>query len=235
MHRFYGKQATATHPHSTEPHRDADCPEATGRRADRCGVAVASVSLRPGRNRVRIPAMKKGDLVQTPLGRGIVREVRNRGRALVEVRGRATEVSGSQITLADRAGRLAGRRFGRVSDGARRRRRAGHRSVPPGGPFFLTVKPRARTARQTVGTLAGVARASFSSASVRSGCAAIRSAKVCRGGSSMPRRPCRWTRGATSPVSRRRCFKSRTHDPLTRSYCPKTRSWGLTAGHVSRC
>ena len=30
--------------------------------------------------------------------------------------------------------------------------------------FFLTVRPRARTARQTVGTLAGVARASFSSA-----------------------------------------------------------------------
>ena len=54
--------------------------------------------------------MKKGDLVQTPLGRGIVREVRNRGRVLVEVRGRATEVPGSQITLADRAGRRAGRR-----------------------------------------------------------------------------------------------------------------------------
>ena len=54
--------------------------------------------------------------------------------------------------------------------------------VRTGGPFFLTVRPRARTARQTVGTLAGVARASFSSASVRSGCAAIRSAKVCRCG-----------------------------------------------------
>ena len=44
--------------------------------------------------------------------------------------------------------------------------------------MFLTVRPRARTARQTVGTLAGVARASFSSASVRSGCAAISAAKV---------------------------------------------------------
>ena len=84
--------------------------------------------------------------------------------------------------------------------------------------FFLTVRPRARTARQTVGTLAGVARASFSLASVRSGCAAIRSAKVCRCGSSMQRRPCRWTRGATSPVSRRRCFNNRTHDPLTRYF-----------------
>ena len=48
-------------------------------------MAVASVSVRLDRNRVRIPAMKKGDLVQTPLGRGIVREVRNRGRVLVEV------------------------------------------------------------------------------------------------------------------------------------------------------
>ena len=76
----------------------------------------------------------------------------------------------------------------------------------------------ARRARQTVGTLAGVARASFSSASVRSGCAAISAAKVCRCGSSMQRRPCRWTRGATSPVSRRRCFSSRTHDPLTRYF-----------------
>ena len=34
----------------------------------------------------------------------------------------------------------------------------------------------------------------------------------------MPRRPWRWTRGATSPVSRRRCFSSRTHDPLTRYF-----------------
>ena len=37
-------------------------------------------------------------------------------------------------------------------------------------------------------------------------------------GSSMQRRPCRWTRVATSPVSRRRCFSSRTHDPLTRYF-----------------
>ena len=58
--------------------------------------------------------MKKGDLVQTPLGRGIVREVRNRGRVLVEVRRRATEVPGSQITLADRAGRRAGRRYAQL-------------------------------------------------------------------------------------------------------------------------
>ena len=39
------------------------------------------------------------------------------------------------------------------------------RSCSDGRTVFLTVRPRARTARQTVGTLAGVARASFSSAS----------------------------------------------------------------------
>ena len=50
--------------------------------------------------------MKAGDFVQTPLGKGIVREVRNRGRVLVEIRGRATEVLGSQITPLNPAGRL---------------------------------------------------------------------------------------------------------------------------------
>ena len=94
----------------------------------------------------------------------------------------------------------------RATRPARPRRQADR--VRTGGPLFLTVRPRARTARQTVGTLAGVARASFRSARVRSGCAAISAAKVWRCGSSMPRRPCRWTRGATSPVSRRRCFSS---------------------------
>ena len=65
---------------------------------------------------------------------------------------------------------------------------------------------------------------SFSSASVRSGCAAISAAKVCRCGSSMPRRPCRWTRGATSPVSRRRCFSSRTHARAARRGHPDSTS-----------
>ena len=56
--------------------------------------------------------MKAGDLVQTPLGKGIVREVRNRGRVLVEIRGRATEVPGSQVTPVDPAGRRSARRRG---------------------------------------------------------------------------------------------------------------------------
>ena len=56
--------------------------------------------------------MKAGDFVQTPLGKGIVREVRNRGRVLVEIRGRATEVLGSQITPLNPAGRRSARRRG---------------------------------------------------------------------------------------------------------------------------
>ena len=59
---------------------------------------------------------------------------------------------------------------------------------------------------------------SFTDPKVRSGCSAISAARVCRCGSNIRRRPCRWTRGATSPVSRRRCFSSRTHDPLTRYF-----------------
>ena len=51
---------------------------------------------------------------------------------------------------------------------------------------------------------------------VRSGCSAISAARVCRCGSNIRRRPCRWTRGATSPVSRRR------------SAAPTTRSRGTS-------
>ena len=58
-------------------------------------------------------------------------------------------------------------------------------------------------------------------------------AKVCRCGSSMQRRPCRWTRGATSPVSRRRCFSSRTHDPLTRYFAAT--SAAFIPASLSRC
>ena len=68
--------------------------------------------VRPGRDRAEIPTMKAGDLVQTPLGKGILREVRNRGRALVEIHGRATEVPGSQVTSVDPAGRRSARRRG---------------------------------------------------------------------------------------------------------------------------
>ena len=70
------------------------------------------VLLRPGRERARIPTMKVGDLVQTPLGRGIVCEVRNRDRMLVEIRGRATEVPGSQVTRVDPSGRRSARHRG---------------------------------------------------------------------------------------------------------------------------
>ena len=68
--------------------------------------------VRPGRDRAEIPTMKAGDLVQTPLGKSILREVRNRGRALVEIHGRATEVPGSQVTSVDPAGRRSARRRG---------------------------------------------------------------------------------------------------------------------------
>ena len=39
-----------------------------------------------------------GDAVQTPLGKGVVREVRNAGRLLVEVNGRALEVRERDVT-----------------------------------------------------------------------------------------------------------------------------------------
>ena len=64
----------------------------------------------PWAGRARILTMKAGDFVQTPLGKGIVREVRNRGRVLVEIHGRATEVPGSQVTPVDPAGRRSARR-----------------------------------------------------------------------------------------------------------------------------
>jgi DNA mismatch repair protein MutS2 len=45
-----------------------------------------------------------GDIVQTPLGKGVVREVRNNGRLLVEVKGRALIVTERDVAVAD-AGR----------------------------------------------------------------------------------------------------------------------------------
>ena len=60
----------AIHPHSTEPHRDADCPEATGRRADRCGVAgavssiTASVYARTRASLRELAAMKGDDALR---------------------------------------------------------------------------------------------------------------------------------------------------------------------------
>src|SRR5712671_155030 len=42
-----------------------------------------------------------GDTVQTPHGKGVVREVRNNGRLLVEVKGRALIVTERDVTVAD--------------------------------------------------------------------------------------------------------------------------------------
>lgn len=43
------------------------------------------------------PRHRVGAHVQTPLGKGVVREVRNGGRVLVEVRGRATEFAAADL------------------------------------------------------------------------------------------------------------------------------------------
>lgn len=45
-----------------------------------------------------------GDVVQTPFGKGVVREVQNNGRLLVEVKGRALIVAERDVAVAD-AGR----------------------------------------------------------------------------------------------------------------------------------
>jgi DNA-nicking Smr family endonuclease len=49
------------------------------------------------------PAMTfvPGDAVQTPLGKGVVRDVRNNGRLLVELKGRAVEVASASVTRLD--------------------------------------------------------------------------------------------------------------------------------------
>lgn len=44
--------------------------------------------------------MEPGDLVDTPFGKGLVREVRNGGRVMVEVRGRAMEFESGQVSHA---------------------------------------------------------------------------------------------------------------------------------------
>ena len=79
--------------------------------------------------------MKAGDFVQTSLGKGIVREVRNRGRVLVEIRGRATEVLGSQITPLDPAGRRSARRRGQQERAPESLGRAASRWICTAAPF----------------------------------------------------------------------------------------------------
>lgn len=44
---------------------------------------------------------RAGDAVQTPLGKGVVREARNNGRLIVEIRGRAVVLEETTVTLLD--------------------------------------------------------------------------------------------------------------------------------------
>ena len=55
--------------------------------------------------------MVNGDLVQTRFGKGVVREVRNHGRLLVDVQGRAIEMASEDVTPVEepRRGRGAGK------------------------------------------------------------------------------------------------------------------------------
>ena len=53
-----------------------------------------------------------GDAVQTPFGKGVVRDVRNNGRLLVEVQGRALVVSLEDVTVLDADGRRSRSRGG---------------------------------------------------------------------------------------------------------------------------
>jgi DNA mismatch repair protein MutS2 len=70
------------------------------------------------------PNVQAGDLVQTPLGKGVVREVRNHGRLLVEVSGRALVMDASAIERLDAGGRTKLRRDERATGGVPRPRPA---------------------------------------------------------------------------------------------------------------
>jgi len=50
-----------------------------------------------------------GDPVQTALGKGVVREVRNHGRLLVEIQGRGVVLDETDVTLIDVTGRARNR------------------------------------------------------------------------------------------------------------------------------
>ena len=68
---------------------------------------------------------------------------------------------GMVLPVSSRHTRGATSQVGAAAGHATRAAATSGRSCSDGRTVFLTVKPRARTARQTVGTLAGVARASF--------------------------------------------------------------------------
>ena len=53
-----------------------------------------------------------GDAVQTALGKGVVREVRNQGRVLVEIEGRGVVLDGTGATLIEVTGRARKRARG---------------------------------------------------------------------------------------------------------------------------
>jgi dsDNA-specific endonuclease/ATPase MutS2 len=48
---------------------------------------------------------RPGDTVRTPLGRGVVQEVRHRGRLLLRIGDRSVVVDGSDVTIADPPGK----------------------------------------------------------------------------------------------------------------------------------
>ena len=87
--------------------------------------------------------------------------------------------------------------------------------VPTRVPFVLNRKPSRLIVRHSVGRLAGVRRASWNSASVRSGRSRIRAASSVSWAWRIRWRQRVCLRGATSPVSRRRCFSRSTHARLT--------------------
>jgi dsDNA-specific endonuclease/ATPase MutS2 len=59
--------------------------------------------------------MQSGDLVHTPFGKGILRETRNNGRVVVEVKGRTMEFDPSQVSHAEPSSPKANRRERRAS------------------------------------------------------------------------------------------------------------------------
>ena len=76
------------------------------------------------------PHVQTGDLVQTPLGKGVVREVRNRGRLLVEVSGRALVMDASAVAQLAQRGRTKQRRDERTTGDVPRPRPAGGTPEP---------------------------------------------------------------------------------------------------------
>ncbi len=66
-------------------------------------------------------------MVQTPFGKGVVREVRNSGRLMVDVQGRAMVVTESEISVVAHAGKRsrAPQSSERISEGTRSKREGG--------------------------------------------------------------------------------------------------------------